>query len=163
MLVHEWLGSSVGLILILLLSLAVLVMKLRLELDDEPVRTIFFVWWPICFYTGGMITATVACIASWLVYINWNGFGISAEVWTIIMIAIACLIYAWLTQKRNMREAASVGIWAFIAIAIKQWDAYKVIALNAIIASVILLILVSVHAYKGRYYAPFVKLQRGEW
>jgi len=161
--VNEWLGWSVMIILIQLFSLLILVVHLRLELDDEPVRTIFFVWWPICFYTGWMITATVACIASWLVYINWNGFGISAEVWTIIMIAIACLIYAWLTQKRNMREAASVGIWAFIAIAIKQWDAYKVIALNAIIASVILLILVSVHAYKGRYYAPFVKLQRGEW
>jgi ABC-type iron transport system FetAB permease component len=80
-----------------------------------------------------------------------------------IMIAVACLIYIWLTQKRNMREAASVGIWAFIAIAIRQWNAYKDIALTAIIASVILLILVSIHAYKGRYYAPFVKLKRGEW
>ena len=161
--VHEWLGWSVLIILIQLFSLLILVVHLRLELDDEPVRTIFFVWWPICFYVGWMITATVACIASWLVYINWNGFGISADVWTVIMIIVACLIYIWLTQKRNMREAASVGIWAFIAIAIRQWGVHKEIALTAIITSAVLLILISIHVYKGRNYAPFVKLKRGEW
>ncbi|HVX28670.1 MAG TPA: hypothetical protein VHB70_20135 [Parafilimonas sp.] len=161
--VHEWLGWCVIIILVQLLSLAILVVRLRLELDDEPVRAIFFVWWPICFYIGWLITATVACIASWLVYINWNGFGISADVWTMIMIIIACLIYAWFTQKRNMREAASVGIWAFIAIAIRQWNVHSNIVLTAIITSAILLILISIHGYKGRYYAPFVKLKRGEW
>ncbi len=150
-------------ILIQLLSLAILVVRLRLELEDEPVRIIFFVWWPICFYIGWIITATVACIASWLVYSNWNGFGISADVWTIIMIIIACLIYIYLNQKRNMREAASVGTWAFIAITVRQWNNYKDIALTAIIASVILLALIFIHAYKGRYYAPFVKLKRREW
>ncbi len=161
--VHEWLGWCVIIILIQLWSLMVLVVHLRLELDDEPVRTIFFVWWPVCFYIGWIITATVACIASWLVYINWSGFGISADVWTIIMIITACLIYIWLTQKRNMREAATVGVWAFIAIAIRQWDVHKDIALTAIIASVILFILISIHGYKGRYYTPFAKLKRGEW
>ena len=161
--VHEWLGWSVIIILIQLLSLMILVVHLRLELDDEPVRTIFFVWWPICFYIGWIITATVACIASWLIYINWSGFGISADVWTIIMLIIACLIYVWLTQKRNMREAATVGVWAFIAIAIRQWNVHKDIALTAIIASAILLILISIHANKGKYYTPFAKLKRGEW
>ena len=62
-----------------------------------------------------------------------------------------------------MREAASVGIWAFIAIAIRQWNIHKNIALTAIIASAILFILISIHAYKGKYYAPFAKLKRGEW
>ena len=50
--VHEWLDWCVLIILIQLLSLLILVVHLRLELDDEPVRTIFFVWWPICFYIG---------------------------------------------------------------------------------------------------------------
>ena len=161
--VHASLGWCMLIILIQLFSLLILVVHLRLELDDEPVRTIFFVWWPICFYVGWIITATVACIASWLVYINWSGFGISANVWTIIMIIIACLIYIYLNQKRNMREAASVGIWAFIAIAIRQWDVHKNIALTAIIASAILFILIAIHGYKGRYYTPFAKLKRGEW
>jgi hypothetical protein len=161
--VNEWLGLSVIIMLALLISLIILTIRLKLELDNEPVRTIFFVWWPITFYTGWIIVATVACIASYLVYINWDGFGISAEVWTMIMIVIAGMVYLFLNQKRNMREAASVGIWAFIAIAVRQWSAHKNIAATAIIVSIILSVLITIHFYKNRNYIPFAKIKRGEW
>ena len=161
--INEQLGWCVILILILLLSLIILTIKLKLELNDEPVHTRFFVWWPISFYLGWIIAATVACIASYLVYKGWSGFVISHDVWTIIMIIIAFLIYLFLNQKRNMREATTVGIWAFIAIAIRQWNEYKNIAVTAVIVSVILFILVARHGYKNRYYAPFNKIKRGEW
>src|SRR5438046_6582659 len=84
--IHEWLGWSVILILILLFSLVMLTIKLDLELNDEPVRTIFFIWWPITFYLGWIIPASVACIASYLVSIQWNAFGIAPDTWTEIMI-----------------------------------------------------------------------------
>jgi hypothetical protein len=161
--VNEWLGWCVVFILLLLVSLLILVIRLRLELDDEPVLTIFLVWWPIVFYCGWIITATVACIASWLVFTGWNGFKISNDVWAVIMIAVALFIYIFLISKRNMREAAIVGIWAFIAIAVRQWNSYKDVAFAAIIASVILMILAALHANKNKYYAPFAKIKRGEW
>jgi len=62
-----------------------------------------------------------------------------------------------------MREAATVGVWAFVAIAVREWNNYKDIAYTAIIATVILMILIAIHFYKGRNYIPFVKLKRGEW
>ncbi len=161
--VNEWLGWCVILILLQLTSLLILVIKLRLELDDEPVWVIFFVWWPVVFYLGWMIAATVACIASWLIYIEWNGYGIAADFWTIIMIAVALFIYMFLISKRNMREAAIVGIWAFVAIAVRRWSDYKDIAVTAIIASVILMILIEIHGNKNKYYTPFAKIKRGEW
>ena len=161
--VHEWFGTCVLLILIQLFSLLVLVVHLRLELDDEPVRTIFFVWWPIAFYVGWMLTATIACIAAWLVSIQWNGFGLSDDTWTIIMIIAALLFYLLLHIKRNMRESSTVGVWALIAITVRQWDIHKNIAFTAIGAAVILTIFISIHFYKGRNYIPFVKLKRGEW
>jgi hypothetical protein len=161
--VHEWLGWCVIIILIQLISLLILVLKLKLELFDEPVRVIFFVWWPIVFYTGWLVTAIVACIAAWLVSINWDGFGISAETWTIIMIVVALIPYLILHFKRNMREASTVGVWAFVAIAVRQWNAYIDIAIAAVIAAVILSILIAIHFYKGKNYIPFVKLKRGEW
>ena len=161
--INEQLGWCVILILILLLSLIILTIKLKLELNDEPVRTIFFVWWPITFYLGWIIAATLACIASYLVYIGWPGFGISPGTWTVIMIVIAFLIYLFLNQKRNMREAAIVGIWAFIAIAIRQWNHHLNIAVTAIISSIILTAVIAKHAYRNRYYSPFAKIKRGEW
>ena len=161
--VHEWLGLSVVLILLLLVSLVILVIKLRLELDDEPVRTIFFVWWPIVIYLGWMMVATIACIASWLVYIKWDGFGITPTTWCIIMIAVAVLLYIFLLQKRNLRESCGVGIWAFIAIAVREWNVHTGIVIAAIAASVILSILATLHGYRNHYYSPFEKIKRGEW
>ena len=161
--IHEWLGCCVLIMLLLLLSLIILTVRLRLELDDEPVRTIFFVWWPVTYYLGWILVATIACIASWLVSINWNGLGIQSNTWAIIMIAVALLIYIFLTQNRNMREAATVGIWAFIAIAVRRWNGDKEIAIAAIISCIILVAIIARHGYKNRYYAPGNKIKRGEW
>jgi hypothetical protein len=160
---HEWLDLCVIVIFILLLSLIILTINLRLALEDEPVRTIFFVWWPIAIYLGWIMVATIASIASWLVSIHWNGFGIAPDIWAIIMIVVASILYIFLNQKRNLRETVTVGIWAFIAIAVRQSGMHDDVALAAIIASVILTILIAMHFYKNRYYIPFIKIKRGEW
>jgi hypothetical protein len=161
--INEMLGWSVLVILLLLFSLCMLTIRLRLELDDEPVRIIIFVWWPITIYLGWIMVATIACIAAWLVGKGWHGGTIGEDGWTIIMIAIASMLYLWLVIKRNLREAAGVGIWAFIAIAVRQWQSHHNIAITAIIASAVLLIVIAIHAYKNRYYSPTSKIKRGEW
>ncbi len=161
--VNEWLGLCVILMLILLFSLIMLTLKLRLELDDEPVRTILFVWWPIAIYLGWIMVATIACIAAWLVYIGWNGLGIAEATWCIIMIIVAAALYTVLLLKRNLRESASVGIWAFIAIAVRQWNVHADIVIAAIATFVILTALIARQVYKNRYYVPFAKIKRGEW
>jgi len=160
---NEMTGWAVVLIFMLLISLVILTVRLRLELDDEPVRAIFFVWWPITFYLGWIMVATVACVSAWLVSINWDGAKLQQDTWTIIMIAIASLLYILLILKRNMREASIVGVWAFIAIAIRQWDVHFNISVAAIIASIILTVASLIHAYKNRYYLPSKKLKRSEW
>ncbi|MEO6916977.1 MAG: hypothetical protein ABI151_16290, partial [Chitinophagaceae bacterium] len=115
------------------------------------------------FYVGWMMVATVACISAWLVSLGWSGGGLSQPAWTMIMIAVAGLIYIYLVQKRNFREAALVGIWAFIAIAVRQWEDHRNIAFTAIAVSVILFVVVAIHGNKHSYYAPYAKIKRGEW
>ena len=160
---NEQLGLSVICIFILLASLIILTIHLRLELDDVPVRNIFFVWWPVTFYLGWIMVATIACIASWLTSISWTAFGISQSTWTIILIAIACLFYLGIIVRRNMREAAAVGIWAFIAIAVRQWNNHNGIVWTALLSSLILAIAIIAHFYKNRNYSIGSKLKRGEW
>ncbi len=158
----ESIGLSVMLMLVLLLSLIILTVRLRLEIWDAPVRIIAFVWWPICIYLGWIIVATVANISTFLVSINWQGGMLSQQAWVIIMIVAASLIYLLLIYFRNMREAAVVGIWALIAIAVKQWQVHPSIVIAAIAAAVVLFIAVSVHGYKNRVTSPFEKMKRGE-
>jgi hypothetical protein len=153
---------SVVLISILLVSLCILTLRLSLELDDEPVQTIFFVWWPIAFYLGWLMVATIANIAVYFVSIDWRGqFG--EDIWVIIMIIIATILYIFLVVTKNLRESALVGIWAFIAIAIRQKEAYSNITTTAIAASAVLFIVISLHAYKNRNYNLFKKISKGEW
>ena len=159
---NEQMGISVLIMLVLLFSLIVLTVRLRLETWDAPARIIAFVWWPICIYLGWIIVATVANISVFLVSIGWQGGFISAEIWTIIMIVTATVIYLLLIKTRNMREAAVVGIWALTAIAVKQWQTNNTIVIAALAASAILFVAVSVHGFKNRKTSPFEKIKRGE-
>ena len=161
--INEMLGCTVVIICFLLICLIILSKKLRLELDDEPVRTILFVWWPVTFYLGWIMVAVIACISAWLVSIGWEGGSLPSNAWTIILIAVACFLYLILIFKRNMREAAAVGVWAFIAISVRQWHLHFDIAVAALIASLILITVSAIHVNKNRYYVIRAKLKRGEW
>ncbi len=159
----ELLGLSVLVIFFLLFCLCMLTLKLRLELDDEPVFTILFVWWPLVIYLGWIMVASVACVAAWLTSTGWAGGIFSAPTWTIIMLLIATVLYLLLIKNRNMREAAGVGIWAFIAIAVRQWHNHQSISILALVASVVLLGSIAIHGYLQRAYSPAAKIKRGEW
>lgn len=161
--INDQIGLSVLLILLLLLSLIMLTFRLRLEMDDEPIRTIFFVWWPIVFYLGWIISATVACVSAFLVSTGWRGAPLTETAWTILLIFIAALIYLTLIAKRNMREAAMVGAWAFIAIAVRQWNDHNAIGVVAAAAALVMLIGGGIHGYKNRLYGVGEKIKKGEW
>jgi hypothetical protein len=97
------------------------------------------------------------------VSLRFEGGFMGPEPWTIIMIVIATALYLLLIKNRNLREAALVGVWALIAIAVKQWYLHHTISVTALIASIVLIVAVSIHAYKNRGSSPFAKLRRGEW
>lgn len=161
--IREWIGLSVIVILLLLICLCVLTVRLRLELDDEPLQVILFIWWPVTVYLGWIIVATIACVAAWLVALGYHGGLLSAENLTIIMITIASGFFLFLLKIRNLREALLVGIWAFIAIAVKQWHYHFILSITALIESFVLLSASSIHLYKNSFTNPFAKLRRGEW
>lgn len=156
---NEEIGWSVAVILMLLCCLVILTYKLRLELDDKPASVIFFVWWPIVVYLGWIMVATIACIAAWLVSIGWNGGPFTPQTWTIVMIIIATFIYIYLIKSRNFREAALVGIWAFVAIAKRQWEANFNIALVAMVCALGLFVAIAIHGFLNRKYSIINKLK----
>jgi len=153
---NELLLISVVLILLLLVCLIVLTVKLRLEIPNASRQMVVFVWWPIAFYLGWIIIASVANTAVYLVGLGWDGGILPAHVWTVLMLAVATFIYAALVFTRHLRETALVGIWAFIAIAIRQWGVYESIAYTAILGAVILLISININAYKNRHHLTFL-------
>jgi hypothetical protein len=155
-------GASVLLIFLLLLSLINLVRRLNLEVWDAPVRIIVAVWWPIVFYLGWIILASVVNVAAYLVSVGWEGGPMSEETWAILLLITAMLIYLAMIFFRNLRESALVGAWGISAIAVKYWGVEPYLAWTAIAICVALLLGAGYHGYVNRETSPVRKWQRGE-
>lgn len=160
---NEYLGFSVLAMLVLLTTLIILVYRLDLEIWDAPVRIIIFVWWPVVIYLGWIIIAAVTNIAAFLTSTGWDGSPLSPQLWTILMILISTGIYTFLTFTRNLRESALAGIWAFVAIGVKQSAVHPDITFTALAAAAVLTIEVVYHGFRNRDTSPFRKIKRGEF
>ena len=89
-------------------------------------------------YLGWICIATIANVTAVLVTSGWNGFNISQEVWTIIMIAVGTLLVALVIYRLNNPFLGLAVVWAFLGIAIKRQDDYKTILITAVIAMVVI-------------------------
>ncbi len=152
---YEYTLLSVILIAVLLFSLLKIVVNTRMELDNPPLKRFAFVWWPFCFYSGWVSVAIIANISAYLTKINWNGFGISEIIWTIVMIVIAGTINIFMIWNRNMREFALVGVWALVAIAAANWNGEQLVVYSSLIIASIIFINIAVHGYRNRKSTPW--------
>jgi len=89
-------------------------------------------------YLGWICIATIANVTAVLVTSGWNGFKISQEAWTIIMIAIGALLVALTIYRLKNPFLGLAVVWAFLGIAIKRQDDYRTILITAIVAMVII-------------------------
>ncbi len=158
--IYEYTGLSCILIFLLLFSLLKIILNNRMELDDEPFPIIVFLWWPFVIYSGWVTVASIANVSTYLIKIEWGGFGISEVIWTIILIVIAIIINSLAILKRNMREFALVGAWALIGIGNANKGSFEIIMYTAFAAAGILIILCSIHGYKNRETNPFIKFKQ---
>jgi len=83
-------------------------------------------------YLGWICVATIANTTALLVNSKWSGAGISPEIWTIIMIAVATLIVSLTLYNLNNPFIGLAVIWAFGGIILKRQDDYRSIVLAAI-------------------------------
>ncbi|AQS94271.1 hypothetical protein BXQ17_09440 [Polaribacter sp. BM10] len=155
--IYEFTGLSCICIFILLFSILKIVVNNKMEIWDAPLSIIFFLWWPFVIYAGWVTVASIANVSSYLVKINWSGFGISPVIWTIILIIIATIINLIVTWSRNLREFALVGAWALIAIGVANKN--NTIETIAFVAATILILSSTMHAYQNRATSPVNKLK----
>ncbi len=113
--------SVVAMLLILLPLIGV---YLRLNIGNQPVtrQKKWCIHRPISIYLSWISVATIVNVACALYFQGWNGWGISAQVWTVILLLIATAIAAVIVIQRQDIAYAGVTVWAILAIAIKHWN-----------------------------------------
>jgi benzodiazapine receptor len=128
----ESLILSVVLIFALLLTL--ISIYLRLDIGRSKVKTSerLAVHLPFSVYLGWITIASIADVAVTLTAYNWDGFGISHEVWAIIVVAVALVITMLMLGIRKDVAYALVVIWALVGIGINQSGNQNVLLLTQI-------------------------------
>jgi translocator protein len=137
-----WHYNLFGLSVLVMLTLLGLLIAsyLRLNVNRSSVRRLEYWSVDVMFsvYLGWITVATVANITSWLYFVGWDGFGIAAQTWAVIMLAVASLLGLAMALTRRDVGYLSVLVWAFAGIAVKQISAPTVV-LSAWIAAALML------------------------
>lgn len=71
-------------------------------------------------YLGWISVATIANISALLVSWNWNGFGLSNNVWTIIVMAVGLILAVLVTLRNRDIFYSLVVVWAYYGIIVKR-------------------------------------------
>ncbi len=122
--------------LVLLVSLVVIYQRIGTGHLVVPRQEFWLVQAPFSIYLGWIGVATIANVTDVLYYLNWNGFGISPEIWAVIMLAVAVLLGFIMAWRHADIPYLLVFIWSFVGIAVKQANT-PLVAYTAWVAAII--------------------------
>ena len=109
-----------SLILIVIMLVCLIVINREIKKKHLSFKEKLLVRLPFSIYFGWITVATIANVTTFLVSINWNGFGISESIWTVIVLAVGFLIAtAVITRNRDLAYGLVV-IWAYTGILVKH-------------------------------------------
>ncbi|AHC14050.1 hypothetical protein [Salinispira pacifica] len=134
---YLYVGLSLGIIVLLFASLLVIYLKLGVGLHhtqttlpggsqplfsdpSEKHNEIRWVHLPFSVYLGWLSVAVIANATSLLVTLNWNGFGLDPQIWTVAVLAVAVIIGLLIIHRRADIGFTAVFIWAFFGIWLKR-------------------------------------------
>ncbi len=104
--------------LILLVCLIVIYKKLQ-KSPPAKGKEFYFMDLPFRIYLGWISVATIANMTQFMDYLGWSGFGLSHEIWLVIVLGIAVLLSWVMSKKFHDLAYAIVLIWAFVGIGVK--------------------------------------------
>jgi hypothetical protein len=133
---YELLWLSLIIMILLLVSLISIYVRLGIGRSEIRNSEKILVNIPFSIYLGWITIATIANVTAYLVKINWDGFGISAQLWTVIMIAAGVIIALATEFTRNDIFYCLVIIWALAGIILKRMADTNVPGNLVIIASI---------------------------
>lgn len=108
-------------------------------------------------YTGWLFIATVVNVAASLVKLDWGGFGISPEIWSIITLVIAIILVLLVTL--NLRNAifplpiawAFFGIYRFLIAPEGFKGQYELLQTVTLVGMVILILISVFQFYRNKF------------
>ncbi|MDQ1150232.1 hypothetical protein [Sphingobacterium zeae] len=146
---YDYTSVTIFLMLLLFVSLLRIVENTRTIAFQSNLKKLVFLKLPFHLYAGWISVALIADAAAYLTKIGWDGFGLSATLWTIIMFVVALIIHLLMIWQRRMPVFGLVSAWALIAIAVANKGTNSIVYAAAIVVAII--VLLNVFVYSIRY------------
>ena len=140
---YELLLLSVGVMFLLLITLILIYLRLGVGKSVVRLREKLLFHLPFSVYLGWITIASIANVAAAAVSINWDGFGISPEIWAITVLVTALLIAILVIITRKDITYGLVIIWAIIGIAVKQSSSPNIVITIEIIIAILALTMIA--------------------
>jgi hypothetical protein len=139
---YEYIVLSVLPMFALLATLILTYLRLNIGKSHVSLREKLAVHLPFSVYLGWITVASIANVAAALVSISWDGLGLNAETWAILVVAVALVISLLVIFTRRDIAYALVLIWALTGIAVKQSGNQNVVTTSEVSAIIIAIALV---------------------
>ena len=150
---YEQILLSLLAMILLFISLLMIYLRLNIGIEKVSMKEKLFVHVPISVYIGWITVATIANVTAVLVTVNWDGFGISEQIWTMLVIIVATIITILILVTKKDYAYSAVIVWALIGIYIKRiaddsiYGVQIQIANTALISIIILVIITAILAF----------------
>lgn len=105
---------------------------------------------PFSIYLGWITVATIANATDVLDYIRWSGWGLSPQVWFIVVMLAAVVIASTVSITRGDIAYLLVIVWAFVGIAVKQ-AANPIVATTSWLMTGVVVVMLLVGARVNRH------------
>jgi benzodiazapine receptor len=137
---YEYLIFSVPLMFMLLATLILIYTRLGIGKSNPELKEKITIQLPFSTYLGWITIASIANVATTLVSISWDGFGISQETWASTIIIIALLLASIVIFTRKDIAYTLVVAWAFVGISVAQTN-QNIVTLTQISAAIVIILL----------------------
>ena len=145
--------------ILLFVSLLIIYLRLNIGIEKVSMRDKLFVHVPISIYIGWITVATIANVTAVLVTIGWDGFGLSEQIWTMLVLIVAAIITILILFTRKDYAYSAVIIWALIGIYIKRSADDPVYGIQAGIANISLIALIVILVVALLSFFQFSKME----
>lgn len=156
--------NLIGVSALVILAFAITLTLLILQLKKIQTGNQWLLPAAFGMYTGWLLIATVVNISSWLVSISWQGFGIAADVWGMIILIVAVIVTVGVTLVTKNAILPIPVAWGYFGIyqslnsAEGFQGAYPNLAMVAIAGIVLLVVMTGIQLYlNGFRLMPVVK------
>lgn len=117
---YQLLGLSVLCIALLLIVLIIIEKRLNQLKENENLLQRVTTGVGFSLYYGWIIAATIANISVFLTQSGWNGWGLSADFWTVAVLLIGAVVAGAVAMVERNWIAAAAVMWAYAGILIRH-------------------------------------------